>query len=118
MFITFSSLFSFKDTPSLNIDIPHLDKLVHFAFYFIATILGILFLRERSKGNRKLVKAVLAMLFFTVLYGIAMELLQHNFTLKRQGDIFDGIANTLGSLCAAILAKRYFSSKSGLKWRH
>lgn len=117
VFITFSSLSSFEDIDSPRFDIPHLDKAVHFTFYFMGTVLGVLFLRERTRGAMKLTKAILIMLFATIFYGILIEFFQYLFTAERTGDVLDGLANTMGSLCGALLMKFYFSRKRGLKWK-
>ncbi len=118
MFVTFSSLFSFGNVKPPKIDIPHLDKAVHFIFYAVACVLGILFLRERSRGKMNFLKGLFAMVIFTVVFGIIIEVLQFEFTENRQGDILDGIANTIGSFCGALTMKWYFSTKRGLKWKY
>lgn len=112
MFVTFSSLYSFEGDSVSRFNIPHADKIVHFIFYFMACVLGLLFLRERSRGNLSLAKALLFMILTTVAYGIIIEMLQYYMTTSRTGDIWDGIANTLGSLGGALLMKFYFSKKS------
>lgn len=86
-------------------------------FYFVACILGILFLRERSRGDISLGKALLIMTIATVGFGILMEILQYSLTTKRTGDILDGLANTIGSFSGAMLTKFYFSRKRGIKWK-
>lgn len=118
MFVTFSSLYSFEKTGSSSFHIPHLDKAVHFTFYFVACILGSLFLRERSKRIIGLQKALLLMTISTIMFGILIEVIQYGFTENRSGDIFDGIANSLGSFCGALALKSYFSRKTRLKWKY
>lgn len=118
VFVTFSSLHSFEGVSTPRFQIPHLDKMVHFTFYFVACILGVLFLREHSQGNMSIKKAIWIMVFATIAFGVIMEILQHTFTANRMGDIFDAMANTFGSLCGAIAAKIYFSGKRQLKWKY
>lgn len=117
VFITFTSLYSFEYDNQSNFKIPHLDKAVHFVFYFVACVLGIFFLRERTNSQMRLKKAILLMLFLTIAFGICIEILQFTVTADRMGDIFDGLANTIGSICGAIVINSYFSSKKGLKWK-
>jgi len=117
MFVTFSSLYSFEGVHVSRFNIPHSDKVVHFIFYFVACILGILFLRERSKGEIHLGKAILIMALATIGFGILMEVLQYSLTATRMGDILDGFANTAGSISGAMLTKFYFSGKRRLKWK-
>ncbi len=118
VFVTFSSLYAFEGASTPRFQIPHLDKMVHFTFYFVASILGILFLRERSQGNMSMKKAIWIMVFATIAFGVIMEILQHTFTVNRMGDYFDAMANTLGSFCGAIASKLYFSGKRKLKWKY
>lgn len=116
MFVTFSSLYSFEGVHVSRFNIPHTDKIVHFTFYFVACILGVLFLRERTASKIQLRKALLIMALATIGFGMLMELLQYSLTAKRTGDILDGLANTVGSLCGAMALKSFFSGKRRLKW--
>lgn len=119
VFVTFSSLFSFSGFDSGSyISIPHLDKVVHFIFYFAACILGVLFIRERTKGEMYLIKALIIMSIVTIVFGIVIEVLQYAVTVERMGDLFDGLANSLGSLCGALSMKFLFSGKRQLKWKY
>ncbi len=117
VFITFSSLYSFEDVDPPRFEIPHLDKIVHFTFYFVACILGVFFLRERSRGKLQLKKAVLFMIFGTILFGVLMEVFQYYLTTARTADTLDGVANTIGSISGGMLTKFYFSGKRRLKWQ-
>lgn len=118
MFVTFSSLYSFNEVKPPNFHIPHLDKAVHFTFYFVACVLGVLFLRERSKSTMKLQRALILMLISTILFGAIIEVIQYVYTVNRMGDFVDGMANSLGSFCGAFAMKIYFSAKRGLKWKY
>ena len=117
MFVTFSSLHSFEGVHTPRFNIPHLDKIVHFTFYFVAYVLGVFFLRERSHGALSLKKSVWIILFSTIAFGILMEVLQYTMTDNRMGDYLDAIANTLGSLCGAMAIKIIFYGKRQLKWK-
>lgn len=117
MFVTFSSLYSFDGVHISRFNIPHIDKIVHFTFYFVACVLGVFFLRERAGGKIQLRKALLIMTLLTISFGILMEVLQYSFTTQRSGDILDGLANTVGSFSGAIFTKFSFSGKRRLKWK-
>ncbi len=117
MFVTFSSLYSFQGVATPSFKIPHVDKAVHFVFYFVACILGVFFLCERTKGDMKLKKAIVVMVVATIVFGIIIEVIQYACTANRQGDFMDGLANSMGSFCGAILVKWYFSGKRQLKWK-
>ena len=118
VFVTFSSLYSFEGVHTSRFQIPHLDKIVHFTFYFIACILGIFFLRERSQGRTSLQKSLWIVLFSTIAFGILIEIIQHTLTVNRMGDFLDGVANTLGSLCGVLALKIFFYGKRQLKWKY
>ncbi len=117
MFVTFSSLFSFSESSTPKISIPHFDKVVHFGFYFGAVFLGVLATREHTKGFVRLKKAIFLMIFFATIFGIVIEILQLTYTTDRQGDVLDVLANTLGAICGGIAIKSYFSQKWALKWK-
>lgn len=110
VFITFSSLFSFTGSiraPRLNI--PHVDKLVHFVFYFVLVALAVKASMEMWRARLKFKKALWYSLFFAVAYGILIELLQYGFTENRHGDFFDVLANSLGALLGMYVVKHLIS---------
>lgn len=119
VFVTFFSLFSFSDFDTANyIAIPHFDKVVHFIFYFVSCVLGVLFIRERTKGEMKLVKVLVITCVATILFGTIVEFLQYAITVERIADIFDCLANSLGSLCGVLSMKFLFLEKRQLKWKY
>ncbi|MEB8328765.1 VanZ family protein [Flavobacteriaceae bacterium KMM 6897] len=95
-----------------------MDKLVHFAFYFMAALLGALSIRERTQGKSGLNKSILLILGAVVFYGIVIEVVQSEFTVAREGDVFDVMANTLGALLGTLTIKLLFSGKRQLKWKN
>ena len=116
VFVTFSSLFSFSNVSTPSFTFPHIDKVVHFTFYFVAVVLGVLAIRENFKTPITLVKAISIMIIVAIVYGIFMEVLQSVYTSDRQGDVLDGLANSLGAITGGVILKIYFSTKSALKW--
>jgi len=117
VFITLLSLVSFPGIDTPEIKIPHIDKLVHFAFYLVASILGCFFLRETTNGDLKKGKAISMVFFGCVVYGIIIEILQKELTLEREGDVMDVLANSIGAFMGAFAAKILFSGKTPLKWK-
>lgn len=116
VFITFSSLFSFSGmikAPRFNI--PHADKLVHFIFYFVLVLLGVLATKERNKLGARGKNTLAYVFLFAFFYGILIEFLQHNFTEDRQGDVLDVLANTLGAMVAVFAVWSYLKKHSALK---
>jgi len=115
VFVTFSSLSSFEGVNTSFFNIPFFDKIVHFGFYFVMVVSGMLALKEQCQNNFKLFKSLVVMLVFAITYGIIIEILQASITVSRQGDVFDVMANTLGALLGMVVAKLWFSSKQQLK---
>lgn len=109
VFVTFSSLFSFKgiDTDGF-LDFPNMDKVVHFIFYFVMVITGIYAVMEYSGTKIKIKYVFLGMLVFSILYGIIIEVLQYGITENRQGDVLDVLANSLGAIVGLLLTKLLF----------
>ncbi len=118
VFITVMSLVSFEGNNSLDISIPYFDKLVHFTFYFIASMLGGLFGREISKGHIAKAKVLGISFVGLVLYGIIIEVLQSYMTTYRSGELMDVMANSTGTLLGTLLIMGVFSKRSGLKWEN
>lgn len=111
------SLISLSGVSAPKVRIPHMDKIVHFTFYFVATILGCFFARERTAGKLNVLQAIAIFSLVTIIYGIIIEVLQHKLTVTRDGNIFDALANITGTLVGALMIMVIFSSNSPLKWR-
>lgn len=109
--ITSLSLFSFKGVSTSGINIPHLDKLVHFTFYFFATILGGLSYKEIYKKEQSLLSAGKIMLLFSIVYGMVIEIIQYSFTENREGDFLDFLANSLGAFLGFLVIKHLLSKR-------
>ncbi len=116
--VAYSCLTSFsgEDIPSFNL--PHIDKVVHFGFYFVGAILGTMALRELSKSKIPLKKVLLIILVMVIVFGMIIEVLQQEYTLDREGDMFDVLANSLGAVCGSLCMKSLFSGKTRLKWEN
>ncbi len=75
------------------INIPQFDKIVHFFFYFI---LSFLFLFSLGKPLNSF--NYLASILYCLVLGVFIEFIQHYYIPNREGDIFDVLANFIGSL--------------------
>tara|TARA_R110000868_G_scaffold102146_7_gene281372 strand:+ start:36289 stop:36639 length:351 start_codon:yes stop_codon:yes gene_type:complete len=113
VFITSLSLFSLSSLGNYThaIVIPHLDKVVHFTFYFVATISGSFFLREIKEYSINLLQASNKMFLFSIGYGMIIEVLQYSITENRHGDFFDFIANSLGAFTGWLVIKYMISNR-------
>jgi len=118
LLITILSLVRFPDEPVIGLEIPHLDKVVHFTFYFVAAILASFFLKEAFPKQLGFNKILLISLLFAWFYGILMEVLQSTMTMARSGDARDVWANCLGALIGVLLIKLWFSGDRAQRWKH
>ena len=119
LFITLLSLFSFSgmELDKGKIEIPFADKITHFVFYLIFSILACLFFRERSKGKIHMGRAIGYSALIAIIYGIFIEILQHTVTVDRMAEFGDILANTIGTIAGVGLIWWYFSKERQLKWK-
>ncbi len=117
-FVTWASLSTFPDDDTPGINIPNLDKVVHFGFYFGAAVLGTFFIRETTHGKSSLVRTLIFVALGAIIFGIIIEVLQYSFTLDRQGDPLDALANSCGAIMGALAMNWLFSRPKGLKWKN
>ena len=115
MLVAFASLFSFSEEHVPRFSIPNFDKIVHFGFYFIMVLLGVFALKEQFKKRLVRYKARFYVFLFAVGYGIVIEVVQHVFTMTREGDVLDVIANVIGALLGMLTSRILFSHKCSLK---
>ena len=88
-------------------NIPHFDKVVHFALFFG---LCILLFRPFKKINRNPYFLAPAL---SIALGLVLEFAQQQITVSRSSDIYDFFANAAG-IAFAFLFYRFFVS--GKKW--
>lgn len=117
-FITWASLSTISEDDTPDINIPHFDKVVHFGFYFGAVVLGAFFVRETTLGEFHKVKTLLYVALGAIFFGIIIEVLQDSYTLDRQGDLFDALANSFGAIIGALAMYWLFSGPKRLKWKN
>ena len=96
--ILYLSLASSDNFDTVQIDLPWLDKIVHFGMYFTLTI-AILF-ENRNSMNTKGRIFLAAVIPF--LYGILLEALQM-MTISRSGNIADALADLAGILVSIFI---------------
>lgn len=115
MFVTFFSLFSFSEVDTSRFNIPHIDKAVHFIFYFVMVLLAFMMkTRGEWQGDNSL-KLLWYIVLFVIAYGIVIEVIQHIATIDRHGDLLDAIANSTGAIVAMLLLRFLFLRKPSLK---
>ncbi len=98
------SVLSIKTPETGSLNIPHFDKLVHFALYFVWGVIVVFEFRryysQLSLNNK------LWIIAGGGLYGALMEFLQWLITSDRHADFVDAVFNVLGVVVAV-----YFCSK-------
>ena len=86
-----------------NLNLPYIDKLIHFAVY---AILGMLFFRvfrtQRFKENVNMVMAL--SILSSSFCGMSDEIHQY-FVPYRDADIMDFFADVMGSICGVCVFK-------------
>ena len=78
-----------------GINIPYFDKILHFGFYFLLSIIFIYDFKFFKKREYKFRKIIIVFLV-CVIFGALIEILQHYLIESRSGDIVDLLADTLG----------------------
>lgn len=89
-----------EDIPSSGINIPHLDKVVHFGMFFILSVL----IRWEFEywGHWNLKTIYIFVIGISFLYGGTLEIFQHYF-FNRQGDVWDLLADIAGGVTGCLL---------------
>lgn len=98
--IIFVCLIKSSDIP--QIAVPYLDKVMHAGLHFVFTLLWFFYFKNKI-GNLKNGKLLLISLVLSVFFGIVIELMQKFFTVTRNADLFDVIANLFGASTAVVL---------------
>jgi glycopeptide antibiotics resistance protein len=88
-------LISFEKLPGEKI--ANADKFVHATFHLIFVLLWSGYFRILGLREKRL---LLAALMFSIFYGCLIEIAQHYFTITRQADITDVVANFCGAALA------------------
>jgi VanZ family protein len=97
LYLSLASSETFDKVSVLNI--PLLDKIVHFLMYFSLMWAILIENRKSLKGIKQLL--IIALIPFS--YGILMEIFQEIFTDSRSGSFFDIISDSAGVLIAFLL---------------
>ena len=109
---TVLSLVSFEDNTSLNFDLPYFDKIVHFTFYFVGGILGMLYFWVLSPLPGRKLKTAFFLFIGLILYGIIIEVLQGTLTTHRSAEGMDILANSAGAFLGIMLIRVVFNGKT------
>ncbi|EHQ43103.1 VanZ family protein [Myroides odoratus] len=97
-FIIYACLAEASSIPKTSFfNIPNKDKVAHFTFYFVFSVIWFLF--SNKKNNSKKAKIRTGIVIFTIatFLGGGVELGQYFFTNSRSAEWADFFANSLGS---------------------
>jgi VanZ family protein len=102
--ILFVCLTPSSDIPTVSIG--NLDKGVHAFFYLVFTMLWGLFLKKQLVNTAN-GKPFVISFFFSIFFGIGIEILQGLCTATRSADLLDVLANISGATLAVLLMFLY-----------
>ncbi|MBK8347598.1 MAG: VanZ family protein [Saprospiraceae bacterium] len=97
------SLISARSASAFNVwDFVGFDKLAHLVFYTMFSFLWCMALRKKEINFSNV-------LFFSISFGILMEICQLYLFNGRSFELYDIIANILGSIIGLILFKKFIN---------
>lgn len=96
---------SLMKMPNTGVEIKHLDKGYHCIAYFVLTLTWLLSFYKKS--NKKYL-----IVFFCIILGIIIEVLQDTITVYRTADYFDVLANSVGVLFALVIFNIFLRKKT------
>lgn len=103
LLIAFACLISFNTLNEVGtIDIPNIDKIIHFCFYTTFTIIWTWSLHYH-KSHPNYIRKVSRVFGAAVLFGFIIELLQKYTTTTRSFEWWDVLANTSGAFLGILL---------------
>ena len=97
MYLSMASSHTFDKVPIINI--PYIDKIVHFGMYFGLMSVLILENRKSLRGTYSLFLIAL----IALSYGIVIEFMQSALTVTRTGNVYDALADFTGILVSILL---------------
>jgi len=79
----------------------HMDKFIHFLLY--ATLSLFFYASLKKHADFRSNEIVVINLIIIISYGLLMEVFQYAFTVDRSAEIYDAIANSVGSVFGVFL---------------
>jgi VanZ family protein len=108
MYLSLANAQTFDKAPF--IDIPNIDKAVHFCMYFGLMLVIIL----ENKNSIKSIGHLFLLGLIPLSFGILMEILQATLTVTRSGSFFDALANSAGIFVSILLWLWIKPTKKGI----
>lgn len=93
--------------PEIKFTLFEIDKVVHFLLYFTLVILmSFSFLKNKNENNSKknepFLKRIVLIIATGIFIGSFIEVIQGNFIPNRAFDVFDILANSIGTFIGMI----------------
>jgi VanZ family protein len=98
LFVAILCLMNGSNLPHIRVN--GVDKYVHFSFHFLFAFFWFMYLYKNNLQPRIAAQWVFA---GSLIFGILIELAQAFFTVSRNADVFDVLANTIGAFAALSL---------------
>lgn len=110
IFILYFSLMPGNEVPRFMVNLD--DKIIHGGIYFISA--GLIYLGFiRFNFNNPVSRAIVGLIvLLCIVYGGAIEVIQHYFIPRRTGDWYDFLANTTGSVVCVLLFAVFHRTKA------
>jgi VanZ family protein len=108
-FVFYLCLIQSNSLPVINI--VNLDKYIHAFFHFVFMSLWFLFLKSQMEKS-SIYKGLLISFMLSVFFGIAIEILQGQYTTTRKEDVLDVLANVSGAALAVFMILIYYRIQS------
>jgi len=89
--------------PEIKWEIISIDTLVHFGMYFVLSITLALAFAFKNNLNLSKLKMYLILVLVGIAFGIFVELIQGSFIYRRYFDLFDILANSIGSIVGMLI---------------
>ena len=99
IWLTIVSLININNVPSLGSSFD--DKIYHLVAYFALAILWVTYFKPSQKKHIRLI-----IFSCLILFGVVLELIQHQLNPNRTYDSYDLIANCFGVMFGTLIALR------------
>ncbi|QQU02943.1 VanZ family protein [Myroides odoratus] len=97
-FIIYACLAEASSIPKTSFfNIPNKDKVAHFTFYFVFSVIWFLFSSKKNSSKKTKIRTGIAIFTIATFLGGGVELGQYFFTNSRSAEWADFFANSLGS---------------------
>ena len=94
-----------------KVDIVDFDKFVHISVYVLLSLLTYYGWTRQETLSYLHQHTFFKIVILLASYGFAVEIMQELFTADRHYDIYDAIANAIGAVLGAVIARRIVKRK-------